>query len=102
MKMKEVTTQIEYMRKYNYGVVENFKTKEESQKSKILEYLQKAGELTGVVAGHFTDNITEKKQNDTFNFYSDGEYRWSTATIYYFDKYNIELEEEFVKKALAR
>ena len=44
------------------------------------------------------DIFTEKKISDADNGYSDGEYEWYDSDIYYFEHYNLKIDENFVKK----
>ena len=38
----------------------------------------------------------------TVRLYTDGEYSWTSEEIYHFEKYNLELNEDFVKKVIEK
>lgn len=68
-------------------------------KAKILEYLKK-GKVTAAATGTAKDIITGKTIDEPFCMFTDGVYAWRSDTIYYVDKYNLKLEDEFIKHAL--
>lgn len=72
-------------------------TAEDVCKAKILAYL-KTGTVTGQSEEYFEDVITGAKIANIPTYYTDGEYEWSTAEIYYTEKYNLTLSKEFLLK----
>ena len=75
--------------------------KEPQDKDKILNYL-KRGEVVAVAAERATDLITGKTIDGELFCYTDGKYTWRSDTIYYFEKYNIELPKKFVYYVLNK
>ena len=69
-------------------------------KEKVLSFL-KSFEPKAVAAGHFEDEITGDVVNTDWLSYSSGSFSWTTADIYHFEKYDLELKPEFVEYALA-
>ena len=69
-------------------------------KEKILKYLR-SGTRGAVAAGYAKDVLTGDKIDGELCCYTDGKYAWRSDTVYYFEKYNIKLPEEFIKHALA-
>ena len=69
------------------------------EKELILEYL-KSFDMDAVCAGKVYDMIKKEYTDVTIVTYSDGEYYWDSADVYYFENYDIELEPEFVCKAM--
>ena len=68
-------------------------------KDEILDYL-KRGSVIAVAAGRATDFISGETIDGDFFCYSDGKYIWRSDTIYFFERYNIELPKDFVEHAL--
>ena len=68
-------------------------------KKKILEYLRN-GRITAAAAGTANDIITGKTIDEPFCMFTDGVYAWRSDTIYYVDKYNLKLEDEFINHVL--
>lgn len=68
-------------------------------KDKILQYL-KNGKKGAMAAGRAYDIIGNKPIQGEFCCYNDGEYVWRSDTIYYFEKYNLALDSDFVKHIL--
>ena len=50
--------------------------------------------------GRALDVISGEKIDRTLCMYNDGEYAWRSDIIYYVEKYNMRLEEDFVNKVL--
>lgn len=70
------------------------------EKEIILAYLKKWD--TGIRAlKYLRDEITGEFTNEDFAYYCDGKYDWCTDVIYHFEKYNIKLEDDFIKYVLS-
>lgn len=48
------------------------------------------------------DRITSQKICEADNARTDGEYRWYESEIYHFEKYNLRLNDDFIKHILAK
>lgn len=69
-------------------------------KDKIIQYM-KNGEDAGVCCSSVFDFVQNKLVPRTIHRYTDGEYIWDDREIYHFEKYNITLDEAFVRKILG-
>lgn len=71
-------------------------------KEKILTYFKE--KPTGAVSGSlgFEDFITGEQIMKSLYCSSDGDYGWRSDTVYFFEKYNLELPEEFIKHVLGK
>lgn len=72
---------------------------EHDQKSVILQYL-KNGKDAGVTCSSVFDYVKKEYIPQTIHLYTDGEFFWNDEDIYYFEKYNLQLNEEFINKML--
>lgn len=70
------------------------------QKTKVLNYL-KNGNKGAIAPGKMTDVISGEVIDGELCCYSDGKYGWRSDLIYYFEKYNIELPEDFVNMVVS-
>lgn len=98
MSMKYIVNYIEFGG--NEGsLVDNCKALNKADKEKVLKYLKKAP-ITDRRCSSVMDYI--KKQSTTIgdNLRDDGEYVWAEEEIYHFEHYDIELDEDFVRKVL--
>lgn len=81
--------------------VNGFEVLEPSKKEKILKHL-KAGEL--FAAGDGGTTIDEKTGEEILlplNAFTDGVFIWITFDIYFFEKYDVKLSEEFKRHVLG-
>ena len=69
-------------------------------KAKILAYL-KRGKETGRATTRFSDKIGGVEMIPAI-CYTDDVYEWRSDTIYYYEKYNIELPKDFIEHVLKR
>lgn len=101
IELKEITDNIIFDEKKCAQVMrDDAQIQKISDKQKVLNYLSSfkpdcvaAGKVYDCVKGEFTDITIEG--------YEDGEYYWETTQIYYFDKYDIKLDDDFVRKVIA-
>lgn len=70
------------------------------RKEKILEHL-KSGKVSAVAPSYIKDVIANKTVNKTLMMMNDGKYEWRSDVIYYFEKYNLKLSDDFIKEVLA-
>lgn len=79
-----------------------FQGEEIKDKYLILEYM-KSFELYAVSPGRIFDEIEQREVSDIcYSLYTDGQYIWSTRSIYHFEKYNMPLKSEFVEYVLSK
>lgn len=69
------------------------------RKNRVLEYLRK-GKIIAVAPGRIRDIFTDEAVPGEILAYSDGKYYWNSETIYYFEKYNMKLPDEFINRIL--
>ena len=70
-------------------------------KDVILAYL-KSFEPIAYAPGVMRDAINGNRIPGAMFCASDGEYEWQTEEIYYFEKYNIKLNEDFIAHVLSK
>lgn len=71
-----------------------------SEKDKLVRYLKNA-ECIAAMPAIFRDAFTGEIITGDTVILSDGEYEWFSDIPYYVEKYDMKLDEEFVKKALS-
>lgn len=68
-------------------------------KKQILQYMR-SNKVIAAAPGRLKDVFTNQPIKGEMLAYSDGVYYWGTEAIYYFDKYNMKLPDEFVNRVL--
>lgn len=81
------------------SVIGQYKTLPEMDKAKILKYL-KNGNSIAVRCSLIKDWVNKTQTNIGIKVRTDGEYEWADDEIYHFEHYDIELDENFVRKVL--
>ncbi len=66
---------------------------------KILKYL-KNGKTTFVTSQIPRDIFTGKNIGSDLRIFTDGVFSWTNEELYYFEKYKIKLNEDFISSAL--
>ena len=66
-------------------------------KAYILRYLQSCP-VIAVAPGRVVDAITGGPIKGELKMHSDGEYAWRSDVIYYFERYNLKLDDAFLAK----
>jgi hypothetical protein len=69
------------------------------EKEKIIKYMKQSKILCAAPA-IVTDLINPEIRFAELFFMHDSKYAWRSDVIYYFDKYDMELPEEFIQHAL--
>ena len=64
-------------------------------KDKVLRYMKNC-KVIAAAPGRLRDAFTNAIIPGEMLAYSDGQYYWGTETIYYFEKYNLKLPDEFL------
>lgn len=68
---------------------------------KVLSYLKnRQPAACGSIS--FIDKIKNVVVYDSDNAFYDGEYTWYTPEIYYFEKYNLKLNDDFIEYVLSK
>ena len=70
-----------------------------AEKGRVLNYM-KNGNKGSAAAGVAMDIIKNIPIEAEFCCYNDGIYGWRSDTIYYFENYNLKLDEDFLKHVL--
>lgn len=100
--MKAISKVKEFSGDENHKSVKALIGQEElAGKKKILEYL-KSFEADCAAGMSLQDEITGEYVDSGVLGFEDGQYYWDTREIYHFEKYNMQLEDEFVKYVLNR
>lgn len=67
----------------------------EAEKRTLLEYLQKF-DASMFTSEPVVDAFSNEVVAEADNGYTDGTYRWYKSEVYYFEKYNLRLNADFV------
>lgn len=70
-------------------------------KEVVLNYL-KNGKTCAVAPGKLRDVIDGTTDINSLACYTDGTYLWRSDVIYYFEKYNIDLPDDFISYVLRK
>lgn len=82
----------------NISLMEHISDIQIKNKETILEYL-KGGTFNGVRCSSVYDYVSDEPIiSEGTTLFTDGEYYWDSEEIYHFEKYNMELNKEFLKK----
>ena len=65
----------------------------------ILKHLR-SGEIVAVSPSFITDVISGKKTKNQLMMMTDGVFEWRSDIVYYFDKYNLKLPDNFINTVL--
>lgn len=82
-----------------YPSIKTLINKPIEDKNKIIEYM-KQSKIIAVAPAIITDLINPDIRFAELFFMTDSKYAWRSDVIYYLDKYDMELPEEFIQHAL--
>lgn len=100
--MKEISNVKEFSGEEKFKSVKNMISENEAAgKKEILQYL-KSFEPDCSAGMILVDELTGKEVGSEVNGYEDGQFYWDSRHIYHFEKYNLELNKEFIEKVLNR
>ena len=72
-----------------------------THKDKILLYLKgKSPDI--VLACSAMDYVSKQPVGESLKIFSDSVYSWSNEVVYHFEKYDLELDEEFTQYVLSK
>lgn len=94
--MKEISEVKEFTRDNKHGSIKELIGNDIPGKEKLLRYLKsfKPDCAAGMI---LKDEITGEEVGPCVEGYEDGVYYWDTREIYHFEKYNMELKNDFVE-----
>ena len=72
------------------------------RKNDILDYMRSGNSPVLFTSQPVKDAVTGEELKKVDNGYSDGKYLWFESEIYHFDKYNLKLEDDFIKYVLNK
>ena len=85
----------------NYPSIMDLINKPITEKKKVLEYMKK-GEIIAVAPAIIKDVINPEIRLPELFLMSDGKYEWRSDVIYYVEKYDMALPDEFVQHVLSQ
>jgi hypothetical protein len=71
------------------------------EKEKVIKYMKEC-KITAVAPARVTDLINPEMKISELCMMTDGKYEWRSDVIYYVEKYDMELPEEFIQHVLNR
>ncbi len=98
--MKHIDDYIEFGCKTGDSVLNNISDVPILGKEKVLNYLKSAPKA-GIRCQTLYDYVEGVLLSPAVWAHSDGEYRWNDEEIYHFEKYNMILNIDFLKKVLG-
>lgn len=84
-----------------YPSIKDLINKPIKEKKKIIEYMKKC-KIIATVPAVVRDIVNPNNRVPELFLMSDGKYEWRSDVIYYVEKYDIELPEEFIKHVLSQ
>jgi hypothetical protein len=72
-----------------------------SNKVEILKYMKSLSPSI-FTSAPVIDVFTDEEVKSADNGYTDGEYTWYESEIYYFEKYNLKLNDDFIEYVLSK
>lgn len=72
------------------------------EKNKVLEYLKKEKLISAYTTEKVFDLFKGKKTNIAVVAYNDETYYWDDRDVYYFENYNLKLNDDFIQHVLNR
>lgn len=82
------------------SIMDFIKDTEPSKKDEIIKYFDKS-KISSVSTSYVYDEIEKTQTNIPLVMKTDGEYAWRSDLEYYYNKYNIGLPQEFIKKVIG-
>lgn len=82
------------------SIMDFIKDTEPNKKDEIIKYFDKS-KISSVSTSYVHDEIEKIQTNIPLVMKTDGEYAWRSDLEYYYNKYNIGLPQEFIKKVIG-
>ena len=95
--MKFITDYNEFGGNQDISLLDHIEKEPIENKEKILDYL-KNGKDNGIRCSVIYDYVKDESLSETIKLFTDDEYNWDSEEIYHFEKYNLKLNEDFIKK----
>lgn len=73
-----------------------------NKKEIILIYFKEHNSETAIITCASTDYISGEKLSDSVTCFNDGEYCWTSEEIYHFEKYDLKLNDDFIRYVLSK
>lgn len=70
-------------------------------KDYVLKYM-KSAKVDAYSTAYVFDVVNNDETTIDEVLYSDGNYLWSSSWIYYFEKYNLKLNDDFIEHVLSK
>jgi len=100
--MRSLNVYSEHIKNSPLGSIkENISASPGAEKETILNYL-KSGSVIAAISGVAKDVFTNEDIKGEWFLMSDGVYEWSSDIIYYYEKYNLILLDEFIRYVLKQ
>lgn len=84
-----------------YPSIKELINKPIKEKEKIIRYMKKCN-IIAVAPAIVRDILNPNNKIAELCLMSDGKYEWRSDVIYYVEKYDMELPEEFIKHVLSQ
>lgn len=91
----------EMSKKFTDSIKDNISDVPIRNKGTVLNYLRR-GKTLCASTGYVIDAFTGKNSFVRNQMYSDGMFSWSSKVIYYFEKYNLKLPQDFIDYVLNK
>ena len=83
------------------SIYDNISENELPEKNKILAFM-KSAKILAAASGNITDLISNQQISDELSFKSNEDYAWRSDVEYYFEKYNLKLDDSFIRFVLSK
>ncbi len=100
--MKEITSYIEMTQNKDDVSLKKFIGYRLNEKEAILKYFKEHDSETAIITCASTDYISGEKLSNSVTCFDDGEYCWTSEEVYHFKKYDLKLNDDFVRHVLSK
>ena len=100
--LKEITSYIEMTQNKNDVSLKKFIGYHLDVKETILKYFKEHNSETAIITCASTDYISGEKLSNSVICFDDGEYCWTSEEIYHFEKYDLKLNDDFIRHVLSK
>lgn len=84
-----------------YPSIKELINKPVKEKEKVIEYMKKC-KVVAIAPAIVRDLINPNNKINELCLMTDGKYEWRSDIIYYVEKYDMELPEEFIQHILSQ
>ena len=92
----------ELLKNDKYPSIKTFINKPMEEKEKVVQYMNTRSEVIAAAPAIVRDVLNPEVKIPELLLMSDGKYQWRSDIIYYVEKYDLELPEEFVNYVLEQ